>query len=133
MDPEPHRRDEDIKDEAFLFISALTGKVPIDNDIWLIDSGASRHMTGFRDQLTNFVKKERHLHVVLGDDAIYNVKGVGTSTFQLDSNMQLQLSEVLYVPGMKRNLVSISPLEDNHLLRERLSYQEERMTTCLHC
>jgi hypothetical protein len=40
------------------------------------------------------------------------VKGVGTSTFQLDSDIPLQLSEVLYVPGMKRNLVSISALED---------------------
>jgi hypothetical protein len=40
------------------------------------------------------------------------VKGVGTSTFQLDSDMHLQLSEVLYVLGMKRNLVSISALED---------------------
>jgi hypothetical protein len=40
------------------------------------------------------------------------VRGVGTSTFQLDSNMELQLKEVLYVPGMKRNLVSISALKD---------------------
>jgi hypothetical protein len=45
VDPEPHQRDEDIKDEAFLFISTLSGTVPTDNDIWLIDSGASRHMT----------------------------------------------------------------------------------------
>jgi hypothetical protein len=41
------------------------------------------------------------------------VRGVGTSTFQLDSNMQLKLEEVLYVLRMKRNLVSISALEDN--------------------
>ena len=40
------------------------------------------------------------------------MKGVGTSTFQLDSDMHLQLREVLYVPGMKRNLVFISALED---------------------
>ena len=86
--------------------------VPTNDDTWLIDSGASRYITGFRDHLANIVEKETNLHVFLGDDAIYNVKGVGTSTFQLDSDMQLQLSEVLYVPGMKRNLVSISALED---------------------
>ena len=40
------------------------------------------------------------------------MKGVGTSTFQLDSNIPLQLSEVLYVLGMKRNLVFVSALED---------------------
>jgi hypothetical protein len=106
------QRDKDIKEEAFLFISTLSGMVPTNDDTWLIDCGASRHMTEFRDLLTNLVEKETNLHVVLGDDARYNVKGVGTSTFQLDSNMHLQLSEVLYVPGMKRNLVSISAFED---------------------
>jgi hypothetical protein len=98
--------DEDIN------ISTLSGMVPTNDNTWLIDSGASRHMTGFRDHLTNFVEKETHLHVVLGDDARYNVKGVGNSSFQLDSDMQLQLRELLYVPGVKRNLVSIFSLED---------------------
>jgi hypothetical protein len=83
-----------------------------DSDIWLIDSGASRHMTGYREHLTDLVEKESRLHVVLGDNARYTVKGVGTSSFQLDSDIPLQLSEVLYVPGMKRNLVSVSTLED---------------------
>ena len=62
--------------------------------------------------LTDLVEKESRLHVVLGGNARYTVKGVGYSSFQLDSNIPLQLSEVLYVPGMKRNLVSISSLED---------------------
>jgi hypothetical protein len=98
--------DEDIN------ILALSGMVPTNDNTWLIDSGASRHMTGLKEHLTNFVEKETHLHVVLGEYARYNVRGVGTSTFQLDSDMQLQFKEVLYVPGMKRNLVSISALED---------------------
>jgi hypothetical protein len=69
-------------------------------------------MTGYREHLTNIVEKESRLHVVLGDNARYSVKGVGYSSFQLDSDIPLQLSEVLYVHGMKRNLVSISALED---------------------
>jgi hypothetical protein len=79
------QRNEDIK------ISALSGMVPTNDNTWLIDSGASRHMTGLRDHLTHFVEKEKHLHIVLGDDFRYNVRGVGTSTFQLDSDMELQL------------------------------------------
>ena len=69
-------------------------------------------MTGYRDHLTYLLEKESSLHVVLGDNGRYNVKGVGTYTFQLDSDIPLQLSEVLYVPGMKRNLVYVSSLED---------------------
>jgi hypothetical protein len=40
----PHG-DEDIN------ISALLGMVPTNDYTWLIDSGASRHMTGIRDHL----------------------------------------------------------------------------------
>jgi hypothetical protein len=46
-------------------------------------------MTGYRDHLTDLVEKESNLHVVLEDNARYNVKGVGNSTFQLDSNIPL--------------------------------------------
>jgi hypothetical protein len=69
-------------------------------------------MTGYREHFTYLVEKESRLHVVLVDNAIYTVKGVGTSTFQLDSDIPLQLSEVPYVLGMKMNLVSIYSLED---------------------
>jgi hypothetical protein len=100
------QRNEDIN------ISALSGMVPINDNTWLIGSASSRHMIGLKNHLTHFVEKETHLHVVLGDDARYNVRGVGTSTFQLDSNMQLKLEEVLYVPRMKRNLLFVSDSED---------------------
>jgi hypothetical protein len=92
-------------------ISALSRMVPINDNTWIIDSGASRYMTDIRNRLSHFIEKETHLHVVLGNDARYNVRGVRTSTFQLDSNMQLKLEEVIYVPEMKRNIVSISALE----------------------
>ena len=35
--------------------------VPTDNDIWLIDSGASKHMTRYKDHLTDLVEKETNL------------------------------------------------------------------------
>ena len=40
------------------------------------------------------------------------MKGFGSTSLQLESNDLLHLNDVLYVPGMKRNLVSISTLED---------------------
>jgi hypothetical protein len=68
VDSEPPHRDEGIKYEAFFFISALSGTVPTDSNIWLIDSGPSIHMTGYREHLTDLVEKESCLHVVLGDN-----------------------------------------------------------------
>jgi hypothetical protein len=82
-----------IQSNEDINISGLSGMVSINDNTWLIDSGASRNMTDIRNHLTHFIEKETHLHVVLGDDARYNVRGVGTSTFQLDSDMQLKLEK----------------------------------------
>jgi hypothetical protein len=76
-----------LQHNEYINISTLSGMVPLNENTWIIDSGASRNMTDIRNHLTHFIEKEKHLHVVLGDDARYNVRGVGTSTFQLDSNM----------------------------------------------
>lgn len=55
--------------EDYLFISALSSNVPTDSNTWSIDSGASRHITGYREHLLKLREKESNLHVVIGDDA----------------------------------------------------------------
>eukprot|EP00253_Pinus_taeda_P032546 PITA_32546 len=79
---------------------------------WLIDSGASRHFTGYKEALSNLIEKETNLEIVLGNNAKYPVKGVGNVTLQLNQGNTIHLQEVLYVPDLKRNLVSISAMED---------------------
>ena len=107
-----HKKQRNEYRTKFFFISALSGTVPTTSDTWLIDSGASKHMTGYIENLSELVEKESHLRVVLGDDANYIVKGFGSTSLQLESNDLLHLNDVLYVPSMKRNLVSIFALED---------------------
>lgn len=63
------RRESSENSEGFLFISALSGSIPIDSDTWLIDSGASSHITGYREHLPNLKEKDSHLQVIIGDDA----------------------------------------------------------------
>jgi hypothetical protein len=42
----------------------------------------------------------------------YKAQGVGTILFQRESGKPLMFADVLYVPGLKKNLISISTLED---------------------
>ena len=49
---------------------------------------------------------------MLGDNRIVRVAGVGTVSFERESYPPLRFTEVLYVPGLKKNLVSISSIED---------------------
>jgi transposase InsO family protein len=98
-----------IKDHVL--ISALSGFVTPKEDTWLIDSGASKHMTGQRNILSCISEKKFSQKVTLGDDYQYPIKGVGESNHKLNSGNSLKMKDVLYVPGLKKNLLSISALE----------------------
>eukprot|EP00253_Pinus_taeda_P012026 PITA_12026 len=80
--------------------------------ICYVDSGASRHMTGVREYFSELSESSTDIEVVLGDDRVVRAVGVGTLTFQRESKPPLKVTEVLYVPGMRKNLISVSALED---------------------
>jgi hypothetical protein len=50
--------------------------------------------------------------VVLGDDSVVGAVGCGTVSFQRESLPPMLLRDVLYVLGLKKNLVSVSTIED---------------------
>ena len=45
------------------------------------------------------------------DDYQYPIKGIGESRYKLDSGNSMKMKEVLYVPSLKINLLSISTLD----------------------
>jgi hypothetical protein len=55
------KKTRETKYEEYVFIPDLTGTVTQGNDIWLVDNGASKHMTGFWNSLTNLTKKSSSL------------------------------------------------------------------------
>ena len=66
-------------------------------------------MTGFKE---SFVKLSGHKSphkVKLGDDYQYPIKRSGESCYKIDSGKSMKMKEVLFVPGLKKNL-SISAL-----------------------
>ena len=49
--------------------------------------------------------------VKLGDDYQYPIKGSGEASYKIDSGKSLKMKDVIYVPGLKKNLLSISALD----------------------
>ena len=47
----------------------------------------------------------------MGDEYQYPIKGISESSYKLDSRTSMKMKEVLYVPGLKKNLLSISALD----------------------
>jgi hypothetical protein len=88
-------------DKVFSLIVCLSTRTT-HSDSWYIDSGASCHMTGVREHVTDLTEI-RYVEVVLGDDREVRAVGYGTVSFQRESLPPMTLTEVLYVPGLKKN------------------------------
>ena len=58
-DEEPVQKKErnNVSDDEYSLISALTGTVTHGNDTWLVDSGASKHTTGYKDSVNFSCKR----------------------------------------------------------------------------
>jgi len=93
-----------------LMTGQLTGG-PL-SSLWYIDSGASRHMSGVRDMFSELVPRTNQQDIILGDDSVVRVAGIGEVSFQREHGAPLRLTDVLYVPGLRKNLVSVSCIED---------------------
>ena len=92
-------------------ISALAGNIAHGSSDWLIDSGAYKHMTGFKESFVKISEHESPHKVKLGDDYQYPIKGSGESSYKIDSRKSMKMKDVLFVPRLKKNLLSISALD----------------------
>jgi hypothetical protein len=97
-------------DKEFSLVVCLSSRTTT-LDTWYIDSGASFHMTVVREHLTDLTQCG-DVEVVLGDDRKVKVASCGTVSFRRESLPPMTLTEVLYVLGLKKNLVSIYTIEE---------------------
>jgi hypothetical protein len=102
--------------KEYHLVSALSNSVFTGPKTWLVGSGASKHLTWYKEILSYFEKKSFAEHVELGDEKCYKIEGVGSISFRLESGARLHVDEVLYVPGLKKNLLSVATLEDKGVI-----------------
>lgn len=83
-------------------------------DDWFIDSGASKHMTNKRDWMVN-ERTTSTDSVNIANNFRLPVQCMGDLSLMLDrgkhmSDMHVNVRDVLYVPGLCANLISVSQL-----------------------
>ena len=76
-------------------------------DLWYLDSGCSRHMTGDKSRFEKFEPKSEGF-VTYGDNNKGRILGSGT----IGNGSSFNIKNVLLVEGLKHNLISISQLCD---------------------
>ncbi|MCO5572608.1 hypothetical protein L7F22_026365 [Adiantum nelumboides] len=91
--------------------------------IWYFDSGASRHITSRKDLFCSLDAAPAGKKVTCANNASYPIKGVDKILITILDGSDLCLPDVLYVPGIKKNLLSVSSLAKNGL---RVIFEDDR-------
>ena len=68
-------------------------------------------MMGYKESFVNMFEHESPQKVKLGDDYQYPINGSGKSSYKLEFENSFMMKEVLYVLGLKKNILSISALD----------------------
>jgi Pol polyprotein, beta-barrel domain len=95
-------------------MSAYVSTIPTDH-IWIINSGATNHLCPYRDLFNNYLALSQPTRIQTAKDEMFAI-GTGSITVVAISEKSkiniLKLINVLHVPGMNANLLSVSIIVD---------------------
>jgi len=77
---------------------------------WWFDTGATRHICLDRLMFSSYVKNKSDEELFMGNSATSMIEGYGKVVLKLTYGCELILTDVVYVPDMRKNLVSGSLL-----------------------
>ena len=69
-------------------------------------------MTSDKNLFSALQEKDLKMRREMGDDGRYSVSAIGAVSFQREHGAPLTLTDVMYVPRLKKNLVLVVMLED---------------------
>jgi hypothetical protein len=82
-----------------------------DHDVWLINSGASYHMTPQREWFYEYENYDGG-DVFLGDESTTKIMGCGRVKLLLKDGRIITLPGVLHIPKLAKNLISVRNMDD---------------------
>ena len=101
--------DSDSSETLTLMVTTTAGSANSQEKSWYLDSGCSNHMTCHREWLINF-DTEKKSKVRFADDSTLKVEGAGDVVILRKDGSKAMIANVLFVPEMKCNLLSIGQL-----------------------
>jgi hypothetical protein len=90
------------------------GKLEVSRDelVWIVDTGATSHMTGSR---AAFIYMDAHVRgtVRSGDHSVTEIEGQGKVEFVYKNGEWQMFGEVLYNPKLSANIISVGRLDED--------------------
>ncbi|XP_019431404.1 PREDICTED: uncharacterized protein LOC109338587 [Lupinus angustifolius] len=103
-------------EEQPIMLMMTTNQEGNDDEIWYIDSGCSNHITGHKSWLIDFDER-RKSKVRFVDNRSTLAEGTSNIAIRRRDGGSALITEVMYVPGMKNNLIIL----DNFLRKDSQS------------
>jgi hypothetical protein len=119
-------------------VVALDSKEDLDPRRWILDTGASNHMSGSRAAFANLDTGITG-SVCFGDGSITQIEGSGTVLFSCKNGEHWSLPNVYYLPRLTANIISIGQLDEGgyQVIVEdgviRIRDEERRLLTKVPC
>lgn len=82
-----------------------------DQETWYVDTGCNSHMSGCKSFFIN-LDESFHTVVIFGDKSIVKVMGKGDIQIGTKNDFIETISNILYFPDLKTNLLSAGQLQD---------------------
>lgn len=82
---------------------------------WYLDSGATRHMSSDKERFNNLNQSAPSILIETVDGTGVESKGIGNINLEVrlrGRNESIEVKNVLYVPGLKLNLLSVGQITD---------------------
>ena len=109
-------REDDGRQVCFTTVARTDNKRKADHGLngWIIDSGCTRHMTGDISKLENVRSCREIVKLADGREIFVNAKGTGRfiGLDVEDQRMNVKLKDVLHVPELRSNVLSMSCIID---------------------
>ena len=75
---------------------------------WLLDTGATHHMTPQKHWLRDYKHLSSTMRVYLGNNQFLTAIGVGNLHITLPSGVNVNIYNVYHIPGLSRNILSVT-------------------------
>ncbi|CAI5957149.1 unnamed protein product [Closterium sp. NIES-64] len=99
--------------EAGEDFQAVAAAVQANPAVVLLDSGCSHHLMGTKEAFVDLQPSGFIKHVRGFNGALQDVQGCGTIALQGEAGKQVLIPDVLYVPGVRANLLSSGQLKEH--------------------
>lgn len=77
---------------------------------WILDSGCAAHMSPNRQWFSSFTEIDGE-KTVMANNMTCQIKGIGTIKIRMSDGVEITLTDVRYVPELKRNIISLGTLD----------------------